>query len=34
MPFGGFKRSGWGREMGQEGLHAFTEVKAVVSQLA
>jgi phenylacetaldehyde dehydrogenase len=34
MPFGGFKRSGWGREMGQEGLHAFTEVKAVVAQLA
>jgi phenylacetaldehyde dehydrogenase len=34
MPFGGFKRSGWGREMGEAGLHAFTEVKAVVSQLA
>jgi phenylacetaldehyde dehydrogenase len=34
MPFGGFKRSGWGREMGQEGLSAFTEVKAVVSQLS
>ena len=33
MPFGGHKQSGWGREMGLEGLHAFTEVKAVVAQL-
>jgi phenylacetaldehyde dehydrogenase len=33
LPFGGHKQSGWGREMGLEGLHAFTEVKAVVAQL-
>jgi acyl-CoA reductase-like NAD-dependent aldehyde dehydrogenase len=33
MPFGGFKQSGWGREMGLEGLHAFTEVKATVARL-
>ncbi|ATE63982.1 aldehyde dehydrogenase [Rhizorhabdus dicambivorans] len=29
MPYGGFKQSGIGREGGVEGLHAFTEVKAV-----
>lgn len=29
LPFGGFKESGWGREMGQDGVEAFTEVKAV-----
>lgn len=28
-PFGGFKQSGMGREMGQEALDLFTEVKAV-----
>jgi phenylacetaldehyde dehydrogenase len=33
MPFGGHKQSGWGREMGLEGLHAFTEVKAVVARI-
>jgi phenylacetaldehyde dehydrogenase len=33
MPFGGFKQSGWGREMGLEGLHALTEVKATVARL-
>lgn len=33
LPFGGHKQSGWGREMGLEGLQAFTEVKAVVAQL-
>ena len=29
MPYGGFKQSGVGREGGVEGLHAFTEIKAV-----
>ncbi len=33
-PFGyGYKQSGWGREMGHEALHAYTEVKAVTAQL-
>lgn len=29
IPYGGFKHSGVGREGGMEGLHSFTEVKAV-----
>ena len=29
MPFGGYKRSGIGRENGEEGLNAFTELKSV-----
>ena len=29
MPFGGFKSSGLGREMGPEGLAAFQELKTV-----
>ncbi len=33
LPFGGYKQSGWGREMGHEVLHAYTEVKAVCTQL-
>jgi acyl-CoA reductase-like NAD-dependent aldehyde dehydrogenase len=28
-PFGGYKQSGWGREMGPEALDLFTEVKSV-----
>jgi phenylacetaldehyde dehydrogenase len=33
LPFGGYKESGWGREMGHEALNAYTEVKAVTAQL-
>ena len=29
LPFGGYKQSGWGREMGREALELYTEVKAV-----
>jgi aldehyde dehydrogenase (NAD+) len=29
MPFGGFKQSGTGRELGIEALHGYTEVKSV-----
>ncbi len=33
LPFGGFKQSGWGREMGEEVLAAYQEVKSVVIAL-
>jgi phenylacetaldehyde dehydrogenase len=29
LPFGGYKQSGWGREMGREALELYTETKAV-----
>lgn len=29
MPFGGFKESGWGREMSEEGVGAYLETKSV-----
>lgn len=29
-PFGGYKDSGIGRELGEEGLHNYLEVKSVV----
>ena len=29
LPFGGYKQSGWGREMGGEALENYTETKAV-----
>jgi phenylacetaldehyde dehydrogenase len=33
LPFGGYKQSGWGREMGAEVLNNYTEVKAVTTAL-
>ena len=33
LPFGGYKQSGWGREMGHQALELYTEVKAVTLQL-
>ncbi len=34
LPFGGFKESGHGREMGFEAIHLYTEVKSVWVNLA
>jgi phenylacetaldehyde dehydrogenase len=33
LPFGGYKQSGWGREMGHNALELYTEVKAVTVRL-
>ena len=33
LPFGGYKQSGWGREMGEEVFHSYTEIKAVTAAL-
>jgi phenylacetaldehyde dehydrogenase len=33
LPFGGYKQSGWGREMGEQVLNNYTETKAVIAQL-
>jgi len=33
LPFGGYKQSGWGREMGREVLELYTQTKAVVMGL-
>jgi phenylacetaldehyde dehydrogenase len=33
LPFGGYKQSGWGREMGQAAVELYTEVKAVCTML-
>ena len=30
VPFGGYKMSGHGRELGEYGLEAYTEVKSVI----
>jgi phenylacetaldehyde dehydrogenase len=33
LPFGGYKQSGWGREMGEAVLASYTETKAVTVRL-
>ncbi|MCO1656399.1 aldehyde dehydrogenase family protein [Pseudonocardia humida] len=33
LPRGGFKQSGWGRELGASGLDDYTELKTVVAEL-
>jgi phenylacetaldehyde dehydrogenase len=33
LPFGGYKQSGWGREMGRDALELYTETKAVCVQV-
>ncbi len=33
LPFGGYKQSGWGREMGAEVFQNYTEVKAITAAL-
>ena len=33
LPFGGYKQSGWGREMGHEAINLYTQTKAVTVQL-
>jgi len=34
LPFGGYKQSGWGREMGEEALELYTETKSVCARYA
>jgi phenylacetaldehyde dehydrogenase len=34
LPFGGYKQSGWGREMGHDALNLYTQTKAVCTRLS
>ena len=34
LPFGGYKQSGWGREMGHDAFELYTETKAVCTRIA
>jgi phenylacetaldehyde dehydrogenase len=33
LPFGGYKQSGWGREMGRDVLELYTQTKAVCARI-
>jgi phenylacetaldehyde dehydrogenase len=33
MPFGGFKQSGWGRDLGAQALELYSETKTVAMRL-
>jgi phenylacetaldehyde dehydrogenase len=33
LPFGGYKQSGWGREMGHEVLNNYLETKAICAAI-
>jgi phenylacetaldehyde dehydrogenase len=33
LPIGGYKQSGWGRELGREGIEMYTEIKAIAIAL-
>jgi phenylacetaldehyde dehydrogenase len=33
LPFGGYKQSGWGREMGHDALNNYTQTKAVCARI-
>jgi len=33
LPFGGYKQSGWGRELGREGVEQYTQTKTVCVKL-
>jgi len=33
LPFGGYKQSGWGREMGKDVFESYTETKAVCARI-
>ncbi len=33
VPFGGYKQSGWGREMGHAALEGYLETKSVITDL-
>jgi acyl-CoA reductase-like NAD-dependent aldehyde dehydrogenase len=33
-PFGGYKQSGFGRELGSAALHGYTEIKSIIGSLS